>query len=412
MIANINFYLKPGKVNKNGEKSIVMRITFNNRRTVIHIGESIKLKYWSASKQVVKPNPQHEPENYYDKINKRIDLYEAKMKDVINDAIDKGIPLSDAFIKNRLKYYLENNGSNKTFFEAFEEYIESNKATRAERTLKGYVTVRNFLKDFEDHTGYKIDYSTINLDSFDRLKDYAYKHRQVLDNYFAKIINVLKAFLNWSVEREYFNSTIHKRFKATEKENEVIFLTMDELFFLMHFKFERERHRKARDIFCFGCFTGFRISDIFQLQRDHVKDGMIVKSIQKTRETERVPLNKFALEILKRYPDDSLSLLPQISSQKLNVYIKECCKIAEIDEPTRIIRYSGNKPVEIVKPKHEFITSHIARKTFITNSLILDMNPKAIKEIVGHKKDSTFNKYLKITEEYKKNQMQNTWDKL
>jgi hypothetical protein len=38
------------------------------------------------------------------------------------------------------------------------------------------------------------------------------------------------------------------------------------------------------------------------------------------------------------------------------------------------------------------------------------MNQKAIKEIVGHKKDSTFNKYLKITEEFKKTQMRDTWD--
>ena len=412
MIANINFYLKPGKSNKKGEKSIIMRVTYRNRRTVIHIGERVKVKYWSASKQVVKPNLSHEPNNYYDKINDRIDLYRNKMKDVLNDSIRKEVPLSDAFIKNRLKHYFETNGIDKTFFEAFEEYIETSKSIRAERTITGYTTVKNFLKKFEESTGYQIDYSTINLEFFDKLKEYAFKENQLLDNYFAKIINVLKAFLNWSIERDYFNSTIHHRFKATEKDNEVIFLTMDELFRLMNFDFKLEKHRKARDIFCFGCFTGFRISDIFQLQKDHVKNGMIVKSIQKTRETERIPLNKFAIEIINRYPEDTVTLLPRISSQKLNKYIKECCEKAEIDEPTRITKYSGNKLVESNEPKYKFITSHIARKTFITNSLILDMNPKAIKEIVGHKKDSTFNKYLKITEEYKKTQMQNTWDKL
>jgi hypothetical protein len=37
------------------------------------------------------------------------------------------------------------------------------------------------------------------------------------------------------------------------------------------------------------------------------------------------------------------------------------------------------------------------------------MNTKTIKEITGHKKDRVFNKYVKISEEFKKQEMERTW---
>jgi hypothetical protein len=38
------------------------------------------------------------------------------------------------------------------------------------------------------------------------------------------------------------------------------------------------------------------------------------------------------------------------------------------------------------------------------------MNPKAIKEQTGLKKDSTFNRYVKVTEEYVNKEMDNSWN--
>lgn len=43
---------------------------------------------------------------------------------------------------------------------------------------------------------------------------------------------------------------------------------------------------------------------------------------------------------------------------------------------------------------------------------MLGMNTKTIKEIAGHKKDSVFNKYVKISEEYKKLEMERAWDSI
>ena len=83
-----------------------------------------------------------------------------------------------------------------------------------------------------------------------------------------------------------------------------------------------------------------------------------------------------------------------------------------ITELVNYVDYSGGKAREHREPKYKLITNHIARKTFITNSIMLGMNTKTIKEITGHKKDAVFNKYVKISEEFKKLEMERTWDNI
>ena len=165
-------------------------------------------------------------------------------------------------------------------------------------------------------------------------------------------------------------------------------------------------------MYCFSCFTGLRYSDINQLKHEHIKDNIILKKIQKTKQIETIPLNDFAIKILEKNKDLPLNALPHISGQKANKYIKEACKIAEINTPVIKTESRGGKTKELITPKYSLITMHTGRKTFVTNSLILGMNVKAIKGITGHKKDNTFNKYLKIVEDYKKTEMDNTWNRI
>ena len=75
-------------------------------------------------------------------------------------------------------------------------------------------------------------------------------------------------------------------------------------------------------------------------------------------------------------------------------------------------RYVGQKRIEITVPKYELITSHTARKTFVTNSLILGMKEMVVRNITGHKKEESFRRYVKIAEDFKRQEMDNTWDKV
>jgi integrase len=409
-LANIKFYLKSQKPDKNGEISIIAQISFEYkkyRRTI----EKTKKRYWNPKKQRVIPPRLNEPDNRYLSINSLLDKYESSTKEFFNDCLRDRIEVDEELINEFLDKGKITKQVKLSFFEAFEEFLRYKGIDSAERSIKGYRTTRNFMKDFEKDMGYKIKFSSINMKFFDEFKLYSFGYRNISDNYFAKNIAVLKTFLNWAIERNYTDSYAHMKFSAAEREKEVIYLNINELLHLFNYDFENDRLNRARDIYCFGCFTGLRISDIQQLTRDHIVDGQIVKKIQKTKKFETIPINKYAAQILDKYKG-SYKALPRLSTQKANKYIKECCKQADIDAPTAIIEYRGGKINEITKPKYKFITMHTARKTFITNSLILGMNVKTIKDITGHKKDNTFNKYLKIAEDYKKAEMDRAWNSI
>lgn len=407
----INFYLKATEPDKKGLIPIIAQINADYkkfRKTV----DKIKKKHWNKNKQRVRPPGIEEKYNRYVEINSFLDEYEAKTRNFFTDCIKDNIQIDEQVIRSYLAGRQISKGKTPAFFKAFDMFIESNKPDKAERTIKGYTTIYNFLMDFEKEMGIDINFQTINLVFFDQLKKYAFDYKGVQDNYFAKIIAILKTFLNWSEARGFITDLTYKRFSYAEKDIDIVFLTLEELIHLTNFNFESNRHSKARDLFCFSCYTGLRYSDIKQLTHEHINENVIIKKIQKTQKTERMPLNKQALEILEKYKYLPLNALPQISHQKANEYIKEACKIAEIDTPVLKSVSRGGKVTEKTYPKHELITMHVGRKTFVTNSLYLGMNVQAIKGITGQKKDSTFNKYLKIVEDYKKIEMDNSWNKI
>jgi len=47
------------------------------------------------------------------------------------------------------------------------------------------------------------------------------------------------------------------------------------------------------------------------------------------------------------------------------------------------------------------MTSHVGRKSYITNSLILGVPERVVKEVSGHKDEKSFNRYVKLAENYK-----------
>jgi integrase len=410
---NYNFYLKRGKANKKGELSIVLRFTFNSQRVIIFINEVIHPKYWSSKNQRVKSPRIYETDNNHEKINFTIDRFESKAKEAIRHAYNNNIGLTKEYFKN---YFSSNQNENEmlTFFAAFDRFINISKAEKQEGTIKGYNTVLNYLKTFQKDTDYYIDFNTINQNFYDALQEYSFISREpsIQQNYFAKIITVLKTFLNWCKVRGIYNGSQHTRFKATETSKEIIYLEPEEFKRLLYNYKLNKKYEKARDVFCFACLTGLRYSDLSRLRKEHFQNDHLVLIEQKNDKSLKIPVIPPAKQIIDRYDYLPDKLIPRISSQRLNQYIKEACRLSDITAPVVIRHYYGNRKEESVHPKHELITIHAARKTFITLSFIYGMNTKTVKSITGHKKDSTFDKYLKITDKYKQEQMLEAWSKL
>lgn len=101
-----------------------------------------------------------------------------------------------------------------------------------------------------------------------------------------------------------------------------------------------------------------------------------------------------------------------ISEQRLNDYIKEICEEAEITEMVEGAKMNPEtkRKEKGIYPKNELISTHTARRSFATN-LYGKIPNYAIMAITGHTKETTFLKYIKITDRENAMMLQNYWKK-
>lgn len=408
---SVYFFPKKERLYKDGTCPVFMQISFNGNRIRRPVqGINVKPQHWLPDKHRIRKPNKNEPDNHYQEFNTRLDEIQSKVAEAKKHVFLHRVRVNEKFILDWL--YKEDSVqlAKKFFLPLFDEYIETIRANSAPRTIMGKTTVRNFLKEFQEAKELDLHLSDFDSSFFEKLRSYAYDEKKIGANYFAKIIATLKTFLHWAVDKGHTANQAFKKFSAPEKETEIIYLTTDELKKLYRYPFNSNRLAHVRDTYCFCCFTGLRISDIKDLQVSHIQGNQIVKMLVKTREVSAIPLSKYAKEILDRYRGTVREPLPRISHAKFNKYIKECCEKAGIDTPTTIVRFSGGVRTAETCPKHELITSHTARKTFATLSLTLGMTEMVARNMLGHKKEKSFSRYVKIADSLKKNEMDKVWN--
>ena len=112
-----------------------------------------------------------------------------------------------------------------------------------------------------------------------------------------------------------------------------------------------------------------------------------------------------SIQIIKKYNSN-----PQfISDQKQNKHIKEICKLSGINNLVTDYKEIGNKLIEELKPKYELITTHTARRTFITKLKMMGLPDDLIKLSTGHKTSTELNKYFRSSLESAKLVYKDLW---
>lgn len=123
---------------------------------------------------------------------------------------------------------------------------------------------------------------------------------------------------------------------------------------------------------------------------------------QKTETKVIIPILPQAREILEKY---DYNIPKVIANQKFNEFLKEVARLAGLDDEVTITHTQINedsKKAERVTQrfaKWECVTAHTARRSFATNMYKRDFPTLMIMAITGHKSESAFLKYIKVTEE-------------
>jgi integrase len=123
---------------------------------------------------------------------------------------------------------------------------------------------------------------------------------------------------------------------------------------------------------------------------------------QKTGETVIIPCNPVVLEIFKKYESENNTLPRSVSSQRFNDYIKECCKaVGEAESKVAGkpigMNETGRLSTEPDLQLWQCVSSHTARRSMATNYYLEGFPVIDLMKITGHKTESSFLRYIKIS---------------
>jgi integrase/recombinase XerD len=162
-------------------------------------------------------------------------------------------------------------------------------------------------------------------------------------NTILKHIERLRKLINLAMKNEWIDRDPFMKFKARFERHDRIYLSPEDLRVLEMKELSLERLQLARDLFVFSCYTGLAYGDVTRLTKQNVSVGIdrehwIMMARKKTKQPVRLPLLPKAMELIRKYSEDvrtrvTGTLLPVLSNQKLNAYLKEVATACDIDKP-------------------------------------------------------------------------------
>jgi len=397
----VKFYLDNSSKVK--EKTIWCYVREQANTLTLNTGEAINPNLWdkSAHRAGLRKTKNKILKGSLDSLNNYLHSFELKVHDTVRSIRSKDFNASFSYIAEELRRQF--NYKEESLFDIYDEFLKDKKLTVSKDALQKYKRVKGLLQEFDK----KLTYDKINPLFFSKFFSFLIEKGH-LNNTAHKTIQFLKTFLIWSNTNGYADNKSYTTFKASLESNEVIYLTEEELDSLYNMIPSCERLKRVRDLFVFQCYTGVRYSDIQNISRVDIQGTTWKFKTQKTKKNLEIPLSNRAMSILGKYSEYPQPL-PVITNQKMNKYLKELCEEAGIDSLVKLVRIKGTERIETVHKKYEVIGSHTARRTFISLSLMRGMEPAVIMSITGHSDFKMMKKYLDISNNHKKQQMEKAW---
>jgi len=324
----ILFYIKRNNPKKNGNVVIMGRVTIDGERAQFSTKLEIHPDKWDNKMGRAKGNTASiaNLNRLLDNIRAKASMHYTRLMD------DNGYVLPDR-IKNALLGLEEKGKTIMFYFEKFNAQYKMKVGTMVTRTTYlRYELAQNRLTDFlKKHKGASdipfMEINTIFLQDF-----YLYlrnTHKSGNNNAMKTMQHVRSVFNYIKNSGETFIDPF-ANFKMSFETIERNYLTQEELNTIYTKKFGSERLEKVRDAFIFSCYTGLSFSDICDLTKDDIKEGIdgnlwIMSKRHKTGVPYKVRLLDIPIAIMAKYEGKQTgdTILPVISNQKMNSYLKE-----------------------------------------------------------------------------------------
>ena len=381
---NILFLLDRSKLNKQGKCPIKCRLTYLGKRKTFSTGQFIEPNKWFSKQQKAKP-----PNKENNIINTQLRL----IKQEINQSFlflqvnQTQFDVDDIY----LQYKGKNVKANKTLLEVFQMHNDNMLKLigkeYAKSTYNKFLEAKKHTENFIKYCYHKRDFLLVDLtlkflNDFDFYLKSEKNHKQITIN---KSIQRVRKIIKLALAEGYINRDPFILYKPKKYDVKIVYLTNAELRQLEDYKFSQPRLQQVKDLFVFCCYTGLAYAEMTALSSIHIVDAFdgnkwIQMYRKKTNSFVSVPLLPKAKQILDKYEcNDKGYLLPSISNQKFNSYLKEIAAVLGLDKR---------------------LTHHVARKTFATTVLLYNgVSMEVVSQLLGHSKmDITQRHYGKVVQ--------------
>ena len=378
------FYAKKAKAAANGLIPIYMRITINGKRIELSTNRFVEISKWSTEAGKMKGTSEEARS-----INNHLDLLKSQIRDAEMELIHKKITITTEIFKSKLLGVDERARMLVPIFQDHNNKIKELVGKEyAPGTLERYTTS---LKHTIEFMQWKYNVSDIDITKIDHafITDYEFWLRSVrncANNTAVKYLKNFNKIIKLCLANDWIDKNPFANYKSKVKDVERVYLTEAEIQSIIEKDFKTERLSLVRDIFLFSCFTGLAYIDVKNLTKSHISFGIdgekwIFTHRQKTESASKIPILPVTQMIIDKYKNhpqcnNEDKLLPILSNQKMNAYLKEIAGVCEIEKE---------------------LTFHIARHTFATTVTLTNGVPiESVSKMLGHKNLRTTQHYAKV----------------
>ncbi len=385
------FLLKSGRVNRDGESSIILRLSYKNKIITIASGKFISKERWIQTNHL-KNTLKAEKEKV---IKSSLDLTqlnaEKKFTELFRIDPEVDLELLKAELTGKVKI---DQPEGPTIIEIMDTYNlfftkRVNSGERAPASLQKYKRAKDLLLSFissnykkEDMPASELSSSFVfKLEQFLKYESSFKEQTGIKNNSVVKYMKMYKTACNYAIKMDLIIKNPFNIYDGRLSVKDAVFLTQQELNTIENKIFSTPRLEKIKDIFLFSCYTGYAPVDALELtERNLSKDSTgnlwIMTSRAKTAIRANVPVLPTVEKIISKYKNQQKGLIPKISNQKMNAYLKEIADVCGIN-------------------KH--LTWYVARHTFATTvTLGNGVRLENVSAMMGHTNTKQTQHYAKV----------------
>jgi site-specific recombinase XerD len=385
------FLLKSERVNRDGESSIILRLSYKNKRITIASGKFISKERWIQTNHL-KNTLKAEKEKV---IKSSLDLMqlnaEKKFTELFRIDPEVNLELLKAELTGKVKIGQPQGPSIIEIMETYNIFFTKrvNSGERAAASLQKYKRAKDLLLDFitstykkEDLPAAEISSSFVfKLEQFLKYESSFKDQTGIKNNSVVKYMKMYKTACNYAIKMDLIIKNPFNVYDGRLSVKDAVFLTQQELNTIENKIFPTPRLEKVKDIFLFSCYTGYAPVDAMDLTERNLSEDSngnlwIMTSRAKTAIRANVPVLPTIEKIISKYKNQQKGLIPKISNQKMNAYLKEIADACSID-------------------KH--LTWYVARHTFATTvTLGNGVRLENVSAMMGHTNTKQTQHYAKV----------------